>query len=209
MNKTVRRWLRHLSGLASLSCLVLLPPKAVGQAGGESGEVAARLIDQQGRVWEATQVGLWLREGNRRTHFTTRNGLSNDTVTALAQDASGQVWIGTREGLLVYEDPGFREISYAQGLPSKQINYLYQSPNGSLWVATASGAGRYADRRWQPEPTLHGLDIAMVGEDARRWVFVTSQGIRYLPKEQSLTWEWLGWVVGGGLVLSGGLWGAR
>lgn len=209
MKKTARRWLRHLPGLAGLSYLLLLPPKAVGQVAGESVGTAAWLIDQQGRVWEATRAGLWLREGSRKTHFTTQNGLSNDTVTALAQDASGQVWVGTREGLLVYEAPGFREITYAQGLPSKQINYLYQSPNGPLWVATARGAGRYADRRWQPEPTLHGLDIALVGEDARRWVFVTSHSIRYLPKEQPFAWGWLGWAVGGGLVLAGGVWVVR
>ena len=209
MNMPARRWLRHLPGLACLSLLTLLPPKAVGQAGNESVDKGARLIDQQGRIWEAARLGLWLTQGSSKTHFTTQNGLSNDTVTALAQDASGQVWVGTREGLLLYEDPGFREISYAQGLPSKRINYLYQSPNGPLWVATASGAGRYADRRWQPEPTLRGLDVSLVGEDARRWVFVTSQGIRYLPKEHSFQWGRLGWVVGGSLILIGGVWGVR
>jgi hypothetical protein len=187
----------------------LLPSKAGGQARSEAVGTGAWLIDQQGRVWEATRAGLWLREGSKRTHFTTQNGLSNDTVTALAQDASGQVWVGTREGLLLYECPGFREISYSQGLPNKQITCLYQSPNGPLWVATASGVGRYVDRRWQPEPTLRGLNVAMVGEDARQWIFVTSRGIQCLPKEQPFAWAWLGWIVGGSLVVLGSLWGLR
>jgi hypothetical protein len=167
------------------------------------------LIDQQGRVWAAAQPGLRLTDGPRQQLFTTRNGLSNDTITALAQDAAGQIWVGTREGLLVYEDAGFREISYAQGLPSKQITHLYQSPNGPLWVATPAGALRYADRRWQPEPSLKGIPVQFIGEDARQWVFVTSRGVRYLPKEQSSGWGWLVGAAGALLVLGGGLWAGR
>lgn len=203
MDVIVRRW------LAGLSVLVVLSPGAAGQTVSDSSGKGATLIDQQGRIWQAARQGVWLSEGLGKTHFTTRNGLSNDTVTALAQDASGQVWVGTREGLLLYEGPGFREITYAQGLPSKQINYLYQSPGGPFWVATAAGALRYADHRWQPEPTLKGVAVHFIGESARQWVFVTSQGVRYLPKERPFGWGWLAWAVGGLLLLGGGLWGVR
>jgi hypothetical protein len=201
-----RRWLRWLAWAASLGAL---PLGAAGQRAGDAPSQATTLIDQQGRVWEATRQGLCLREGTRHTHFTTQSGLSNDTITALAQAADGQVWVGTREGLLVYENPGFREITYAQGLPSKRITALYQSPGGPLWVGTPAGALRAADHRLAPLPALVGQAVRAIGEDARHWVFVTSQGIRRVPKEQPLSWQWLGWVVGGLVVLGGGLWGGR
>ncbi|MGI4871791.1 MAG: histidine kinase [Janthinobacterium lividum] len=201
--------LGRLRQLAWFACLGLLPLGVAGQGGSEASGKGATLIDQQGRVWEAARQGLWLSEGTRKTHFTTQNGLSNDTVTALAQDIGGQVWVGTREGLLVYEAPGFREITYAQGLPSKHITALYQSPGGPLLLGTQAGALRYVDRRLTPLAALSGVAVQVIGEDAHHWVFVTSQGIRRLPKEQSVSWQWVGWAAVGVVVLGGGLWGGR
>ena len=51
--------------------------------------------------------------------------------------------------------------------------------------------------------------MQFIGEDAHSWVFVTSQGIRRLPKEQPFSWQWLGWVAGGLVVLGVSLWGGR
>ncbi|UOQ71735.1 sensor histidine kinase [Hymenobacter cellulosilyticus] len=182
---------------------------AQAQSVAETSNSPARLIDQQGRVWEAAVPGLRLTEGSRNTRFTTRNGLSNDTVSALAQDAAGQVWVGTREGLLVLEGGGFREITYQEGLPSKQITALYQAPEGLLWVGTRAGAVRYENRRLTLETALRGLDVQFIGEDAQSWVFVTRQGIRRLPKEQPFSWQWLGWLAAGAALLGGVLWTRR
>ncbi|SFQ83374.1 sensor histidine kinase [Hymenobacter arizonensis] len=195
-----------LRGLAWLVFLVLLPLAVTGQNEREWPAGGASLVDQQGRIWEAAKRGLWLREGTRKTQFTTQNGLSNDTITALAQDASGQVWVGTREGLLAYDGAGFREITYAQGLPSKQITALYASPSGDFWVGTRAGAVRYVGRQLVPLPALQGTAVQFIGEDAHNWVFVTNTGIRRLPKEQPISWQWLGWSAGGLLLVGGGLW---
>ena len=203
INVIVLRW------LATIAFLALLPTDAGGQNGSESLSRGPRLIDQQGRIWEVAKRGLWLSEGAGKKHFTTQNGLSNDTITALAQDASGQIWVGTRDGLQVVEGPGFREISFAQGLPSKQITALYQSPGGDFWIATRAGALRYADSRLALEPALQGLAVQYMGEDAHNWVFVTSQGIRHLPKKPPVSWRWLGWAAGGLVIIAGGLWGGR
>ena len=196
----VLRW------FACLGFLVLLPSGAAGQNVSNTLAGGARLIDQQGRIWEAAQRGLYLSEGARKTHFTAQNGLSNDSITALAQDANGQVWVGTREGLLVYEGAAFREITYAQGLPSKQITALYQSPGSAFWIATRAGALRYAAGRLVPVAALRDTAVQFIGEDTHNWVFVTSKGIHRLPKEQPVSWQWLGWMAGGLLLLSGGLW---
>jgi len=88
------------------------PPRAVDPA-------SRWLVDDQARLWEATLGNVWVSGGASKLHLTTRNGLPNDTITALAQDANGQVWLGTRNGLLVYDGATLQEISYAEGLPSK------------------------------------------------------------------------------------------
>ncbi|PJJ61160.1 histidine kinase [Hymenobacter chitinivorans] len=196
------RRLRHLLFYASLSFVLFFAPAALAQQ-------HVLLIDQQGRVWEAAAPGLRLTEPTGTTRFTTRNGLSNDTITALAQDAAGQVWVGTREGLLVYEGAGFREVTYQEGLPSKQITALYQAADGPLWIGTRAGAVRSENRRLTPVAELRGLDVQFIGEDARSWVFVTRQGIRRLPKEPPFSWQWLGWAAAGALLLGGVLWTRR
>jgi|GEM_PF-3714354 len=207
MSETVR-WSRlgRLGVGVGLVLLGLGPYPAAGQP-----EPAAppRLIDGRGRVWEAAGPGLTLTESSRQTRFTTRTGLTNDTVTALAQDAAGLVWVGTREGLQVYEDAGFREITYAQGLPSKAITALYQPVQGPLWIGTRAGVLRYADRRLEPVAALRGVAVEFIGEDARNWVFVVRGGIRRLPKERPFSWQWLAWALGGIGLLGGGLWARR
>ncbi|TGE23752.1 hypothetical protein E5K00_00630 [Hymenobacter aquaticus] len=203
--------LRRLRQLLFCSFLSTVLPYqlALGQHTSSTVGTVPHLIDQQGRVWEAAAPGLQLTENQRRTRFTTRNGLSNDTVTALAGDAGGQVWVGTREGLLVYEGPGFREITYQDGLPSKQINALYQAADGPLWVGTSSGAVRVENRRLTPVAALRGLDVQFIGEDARSWVFVTRQGIRRVTKEPPFQWQWLGAAAVGAGLLGGGFWVRR
>jgi hypothetical protein len=73
----------RLRQLAWFACLSLLPLEVTGQGKSEAWGKGTTLIDQQGRVWEAAQQGLWLSEGTHKTHFTIQNGLSKDTITAL------------------------------------------------------------------------------------------------------------------------------
>jgi streptogramin lyase len=206
--RTPKHYINQAKQFVGCLILVLLCSLHQNSWGQAAPRVHSRitLVDQQGRVWLAATPGLQLLEGTKRLVFTTREGLSNDTVTALAQDAQGQIWVGTHDGLQVVEGNGFREISYAQGLPSKQINRLYQSPNGPLWIATAQGALTYTNRHLESVAALRGIDVEFVGEDTKDWVFVTSQGIRRLPKEQPFNWQWLAWAAGGLLLLGGGLW---
>ncbi|WP_046243787.1 sensor histidine kinase [Hymenobacter terrenus] len=161
----------------------------------------ALLVDHQGRVWQAAPTGLWLTRENQKTLFTTRNGLPNDTITALAESLSGQVWIGTRNGLLVYDDAGFRELGYTDGLPSKQINYLYQGSQGPLWIATPEGALTYADHRLQAVEALRTTAVQGIGEATDYWVFVTGRGVVRIPKERSGDGKWWG-LLGGVLAVA-------
>ncbi len=70
--------------------------------------VSAISQDRQGRHWFGTEGdGLWVMDENERSlrAYTSRDGLPDDHVQALAVDASGRVWIATRAGLSLFEDP--------------------------------------------------------------------------------------------------------
>jgi signal transduction histidine kinase/ligand-binding sensor domain-containing protein len=74
---------------------------------------AAVLFDQNGSFW-ITSIGDGLRRapypsrlrkepigefGNALEQFTSKDGLSADYVTAIAEDREGNIWVGTRDGI--------------------------------------------------------------------------------------------------------------
>ncbi|MEM1127591.1 MAG: two-component regulator propeller domain-containing protein, partial [Bacteroidota bacterium] len=76
----------------------------------------------------------------RYAHYSMAEGLSNFSVTALAQDDHGFVWAGTTNGLSRFDGHRFSGVGRASGLSD-----VFVSPNallahrGVLWIGTRSG----------------------------------------------------------------------
>lgn len=80
------------------------------------------------------------------THYDMSNGLSHNTVTAIAQDNLGFLWFGTKNGLNRFDGQVFRKY-YAgnldHSLKSDYVNALCQGPDGRLWIGTDAGLFTY------------------------------------------------------------------
>jgi ligand-binding sensor domain-containing protein len=104
-----------------------------GSPGLPSGQVNDLALDSNGSVWIATSGGLARVDasgGGAIEAFTSRDGLVDDDVRALAWDASrGVLWVGTAHGVS-------RVVPSAQGEPSiTDATYVYPNPSrasGSL-----------------------------------------------------------------------------
>ena len=74
-------------------------------------------------------------------------GLSQSTVTAMAQDPCGNLWLGTRDGLNRYDGYDFRafhaDASDSLSLADNAITVLRMAENGPLWIGTESGLSCY------------------------------------------------------------------
>lgn len=81
------------------------------------------------------------------SHFTNKNGLSQNSVHCIAQDSTGYVWLGTEDGLNRfdgYEFAHFHEDGTKAGnLSSDYITDLAFDNSNRLWIATWNGLNRY------------------------------------------------------------------
>ncbi|MBX2959751.1 MAG: SpoIIE family protein phosphatase [Flavobacteriales bacterium] len=131
--------------------------------------VRSILEDQSGNLWFGTSGGGVSKYDGRQTssgglseavgwftHFTEKEGLSNNYVFSMLQDKSGNLWFGTRFGLsklsvakLVEindkskhlsdnnEDVYFKTYSYEDGFLGIGINSgktIFEDKDGTIWV---------------------------------------------------------------------------
>ncbi|MCP5052125.1 MAG: response regulator, partial [bacterium] len=101
-------------------------------------------IDSHGTLWLGVRnEGLWRFEpGTAGTgafsKFTTSDGLSNDSVTALMEDHEGSLWIGA-SGVSRLKERKVRTISSGQGLSHSVLWAVYQADDDALWISTNGG----------------------------------------------------------------------
>lgn len=93
-------------------------------------------------LWVGTEgKGLGrLRQGEWR-FWTSANGLTHDTVTAIHESGS-DLWVTTPAGLNRLQDGSVRRYTTAQGLPSNQLFGALDDGRGSLWLSSSSGIAR-------------------------------------------------------------------
>ncbi len=90
------------------------------------------------------------------------DGLSQETVNAIAQDRQGFLWVGTQDGLNRYDGYEFQVFEPVpddpQSLSDGFVSALLANPDGSLWVGTESGGLNRFDpdterfSAWRHEP---------------------------------------------------------
>lgn len=85
------------------------------------------------------------------TAFTTKNGLSSNTINAIVKDRYGLMWFATTDGLNRFDGTSFTVYRHRDGdstsLSSNEILSLYEDKRGILWIGTAGGSLVYYDRK--------------------------------------------------------------
>ncbi|TDG36011.1 response regulator [Pedobacter changchengzhani] len=80
-------------------------------------------------------------------HYSTNDGLSQNTVFSIIQDRQGFLWVGTEDGLNKFDGYDFtiykHENNNEYSLNSSKINVLLEDKFGTIWVGTANGLNFY------------------------------------------------------------------
>ncbi|MGN6417736.1 MAG: ligand-binding sensor domain-containing protein [Pseudobacter sp.] len=125
-------------------------------------------------------------------HYTSRNGLSQNSGYSVTQDRSGFIWMGTQEGLNRFD--GYEFISYRKPFAgshstSNQVDALLTSSSGPLWAGTPDGlflfniqSGQFETfSRYfqQPASAPDSIGILKLFEDPRHktWILTRHNGL--------------------------------
>ncbi len=137
-------WVGTASGLCEMSDGHCRAP--LGQTGVTSG-VRSLYEDALGTLWVGTGgAGLARLHGSELSVYTSADGLSDDSITAMMGDATGSLWLGTFGGGLDRLKNGiFVSYGEQQGLGRNLANAVYESRDGSVWIGTSAGLKRLKD----------------------------------------------------------------
>jgi ligand-binding sensor domain-containing protein len=103
----------------------------------EQVQVYSMVQGKRGFIWIGTAHGLFRFDGVHYVHYTTKDSLADDHVTALAVDSLGRIWIGYRNGKISYQDHGvFKNFEPREGTSSSTISDMLFDRKGNLWYAT-------------------------------------------------------------------------
>jgi len=138
-------------------------------------------------------------------HYDMNDGLSQNTVFAIAQDHTGFMWFGTKNGLNRYDGYSFRtyyEGSNSHSLKSDYINALCEGPDNRLWVGTDNGLYIYNPMtdafETLSEKTSDGISIkgnVNIIASSGNYMYIHTQGqgiFRYDTKNHKLIYKPLG-----------------
>jgi len=103
------------------------------------------LRDRNGGLWMGALVDsglLHIHEG-KADLFTTADGLSGASVSALFEDREGDIWVATVDGLDRFREFAVPMISVQQGLASRGMGSILAARDGSLWLGTSEGLNRW------------------------------------------------------------------
>ena len=101
--------------------------------------------DTEGNMWFASMShgGVSQFDGDKFTHFSIKDGLSDDMVRTIYTDMSGKIWIGFKgsdnSGLTVYDGKIFKKYSVKDGLNNTRIWAIYEDKSGQIWLGGNTG----------------------------------------------------------------------
>lgn len=122
---------------------------------GVPGPVVSVLEDRDGVVWAASWgKGLYRAVSGKVDHWSTDEGLPDNSIRTLTEDAEGNLWLGMRSGGLGrWRDTRVVAYGMSEGLAGDYASVVAAGPGGDLWMGTwRGGVYRLAGERLLSQP---------------------------------------------------------
>ena len=154
-----------------------------------SKSVRAASIGPAGKLWLATQMGIYRWDATRRSgEYWNRELLPSADVRDLLFADDGRLWVGGLGGLAVFRGSSVDPSRSADSLPSVDIRAVASDPNGPIWVATSAGVSRLDADGWSVRHSRRWLlsdDVRDIvcDDQGTAWI-ATSQGVSAIKRRQ-------------------------
>ncbi len=136
-------------------------------------------IDHAGRVWIATsRYGLYRSDNPESPHpvfrnYTTREGLSSDSVRSITEDDAGLIYVGTVRGIdridpqAPLDSHRVHHFTPADGVPDNEQNVAFRDRHGHLWFGSLDGLAEFVPSKTPPlaPPEVYITRLRVRGED--------------------------------------------
>ena len=105
--------------------------------------------DKLGNIWFGTYGGGVTRyDGSTFTHFTEKEGLSNNFVVSMLEDRNGDLWFGTiKGGVTKYDGSRFAHFTEKEGLSNNVVMSMAEDRLGNLWFGTRIGLNKLTQNK--------------------------------------------------------------
>ncbi len=148
------------------------------------------LVARNGDLWIGMEGGGLARYAHGEFQsWTTREGLSDDFVRALAQDAQGRIWVGTDNGLMRLDGDRFVRVDGSNGVPALAVHAIYPDRKGSLWVGGSKliriSGSSVTEYTMNGEASQNRVKSIIETADGTMWVGTVSGLNRMAPGQKS------------------------
>lgn len=147
------------------------------------------VIDDQGRVWIATGMGLTQTSPSETRRYLHADEIHSSAVRGVAVADDGRVWAGSFGGISIYADTKpAQHLTPKDGLPTVYVQCLAAGPDGRMWVGTRHGVARFDGESWSCRYSRRWLldddvrDIAF-DTDGTAWI-ATHAGVSAIRQRQ-------------------------
>jgi ligand-binding sensor domain-containing protein/signal transduction histidine kinase len=115
----------------------------VGHAGVAADFIGQIFEDRTGRLWLATENGLYRYKDGKVEPVGPAQGFTGGSVNAFYEDQEGVLWIGASDnGLFRFKEETFTNITPKQGLFDYIAFTVFEDQAGYLWVSCNRGVYR-------------------------------------------------------------------
>ena len=160
---------------------------------------------RDGAVWVGTEgMGLWRYQpgkagGDAWRQFTTKDGLGDNNIYAVACDKQNRVWVGhLNHGVSVWNGKAWKNYDRLTGPLGERIFRIAVCPtDGDVWIASSLGLSRYSekDKNWSYITRAEGLpsdQISAIAFDRSGNIYLGTQCdglVRAFAAEKYLNWS--------------------
>lgn len=144
--------------------------------------VTAIHCDSDGSLWAGTSAGLVHVTDRTSYRITSRDGLPDDSVSALAPGRNGDLWVGTNNGVSRYAHGEISAYTAQDGLSHSGVLSLYEDREGTLWAGTRNGLDQFTNSKVTPYTVAEGLASNNTGpviedKEGKLWIGTLGSGL--------------------------------